>query len=265
MIKSLVITCVDFHQRHEFIFKQYYQRLAAEIERPRFILDFDKNSHLPFAGKEYCPGLWLKHLAFAAPLHINNIRNSMKEFNPESIEEYVLDYANFLAENPINVILPERLLTLPEHSLLHKHFMALSIIANSSSDYIVMEDDAILSDCSFSGEVSLAVSSLSELSDGFLNLCFSSNQFSPFRKQKKKGSNNSMIVYNSKAVTNTTCAYCITPKMAKFLISNFFPYSLPIDFHLQYLFYRYRVSGLSVTKPIFLNGSAIGTLKTTIQ
>lgn len=141
-----------------------------------------------------------------------------------------------------------------ELSLLHKHYQFLKLASSQNYPSIVIEDDAWLEN---SNDVDHLMSKCDELDSdvGFLNL-------SLLNTAKQRAIPLDII---QPARIETTCAYCIHPQVAQYLVEKFFPFSLPIDFHLQHLFCKYNLKGIMTQKSCFLNLSNQNVIQSTIQ
>lgn len=255
MFNLVGVTCYKFVDRFTPFMIQYHSKLAQHFKPPKLILQCDIDDDLVFSLKYYKPTLWSEHLKCSRIIHDYNvfINTENRLFNSR---EKILKYLTFIEENKRTNFYNARRLSSSEHSLLHKHYHALVYAANQEEPTLILEDDALLE------KDSKVIHRLKKAMDklctkvGFLNL---SKSF------LLTGINAEEICTTHQvARTDTTCAYAITSELARSLTENFYPYSLPIDFHLQYLFCRLRRSGYT-TDSIFQNGSLAGNFKSTID
>ena len=253
----VVITCSDFYERHRRIFRQHSKYLDRHFNFPHFLLQHDIADSLPHASREYQPYLWQKHLRHSLPLHVLNITTQDQNDRLCRDQLFLDRYAHILSNIQTQKLFEARPLSLAEHSLLHKHYCALHLCIENQRPLLIIEDDAYLDqDASLDKLVADAFSTTS--SAGFYNLVanFTSTP---------KNANLPLFRFHSKARTNTTCAYVVFPELAIILVESFFPYSLPVDFHYQYLFFKLGLAGFSANHPIFINGSSEGLEKSSVQ
>ena len=252
----LVITCANFYGRHRHIFCQHHQHLDSYFNIPKFILEHDISSGLPHACKNYIPSLWESQIKHSLPLHLLNIFASDATFHGCFSPDFVQRYATYLSDSNQPSFFPSRMLSLAEHSLLHKHYEALRICAHSFKPLLIIEDDAYLHPMS---RIDLLIQHIENpsASVGFTNLVATG-----WYKSTSFTSNFKRLGISQ---TNTTCAYVLSPEYARVLLKAFFPYSLPIDFHYQHLFFKLGLPGFTVANDFFINGSCSGLLASTIQ
>jgi GR25 family glycosyltransferase involved in LPS biosynthesis len=256
MFNLVGITCYRLVERFTTFMNQYHTSMSNTFKKPKLILGCDANSDLVFSMSDYRPALWDKHLQHSRAIHDYNVFIGQQgSIRSCSSKERLARYCNFIETNQqVNMYCP-RHLSGSEHSLLQKHYQALLYASNQQAPTLVLEDDALLKVSSTDSlGLEQAMRSLCE-EVGFINLSktyLSDSYYSEYQFRRHRV-----------ARTDTTCAYAITPRLARCLIESFYPYSLPIDFHLQYLFCRLSKSGYS-TPSIFINGSLVGECKSTV-
>lgn len=252
----LVITCSNFYSRHRRILYQHHQELSSYFNIPKFVLEHDISSGLPHACKDYIPSLWESQLRLSLPLHLLNV----SVLGPPQLDigiNYIQRYAAYLSDSKhlLPCFLP-RILSLAEHSLLHKHYEALKLCSHSRKPLLILEDDAYVHP---QARLDLLKQHIEThgASVGFINLVdagwYKNTSSAPYFKRL------------GISRTNTTCAYVLSPEYARALLEAFFPYSLPIDFHYQYLFFKLGLPGYTVAADFFVNGSSSGLVSSTIQ
>lgn len=253
----LVITCANFFGRHRRIFHQHHQDLSSYFSIPKLVLEHDVSSGLPYASKDYIPSLWEHQIKYSLPLHLFNISASglpsQRCISPNFIHQYA---TNLSALNHPSSCFPPRMLSLAEHSLLHKHYEALKICSHSLKPLLIIEDDAYLHPYC---RLDLLIQHIenSNVTAGFTNLVATA--------WHKSDSSTPYFKRFGISRTNTTCAYVLSPEYARILLEAFFPYSLPIDFHYQHLFFKLGLPGFTVVNDFFVNGSCSGLIPSTIQ
>ena len=237
-----VVTCKSYVDRHILQLNHWSKYLKESLDLPFFIYENDVDD-LPFRYEPFCqPKMWSKHIKYGSQIFLKNISDcsalNIKEIKKVDLED----------------LFPERDLRQAEISLLHKHYKFLNLAANMKYPSLVVEDDAWLEE---PNDLRYLIAKCSSLTPevGFLNLSLLDSA-----RQRLIPSDEIQP-----ARIETTCAYCIHPKLAQFLIDKFFPYSLPIDFHLQHLFCKYNIKGLMTKKGCFLNLSNKNIIKSTIQ
>lgn len=254
-----IATCKNFYDRHDHMLKIYRDYLSGYFGLPHLLLDHDIEDGLPFACSHYRPNLWKNHLALSFPIHAWNAylaqpKPSYGSHACKSLND-VDSFGAFLNETNIANLFPVRHLSRAEHSLLHKHYDAICLASESSQPLLVLEDDIYLANqFNFIEELKAHIKNDLSIDLGFSNLLGIQDQLGPLEFKHLR-----------RAVTNTTCAYIIHPELAGVLMEGFFPYSLPIDFHLQYLLTKYNASGSTVISSPFINGSNAGLLNSSIQ
>lgn len=260
MHKYVVATCRSFHARHSLIFSQHNEKLSEKFDWPFFILDYDSCDFLESNQSEYLPALWTKQLANSYHIHLYNSIYNDPVFNisSRSIKQRYLQLCDLAISSNL---FPPRQLRLAEHSLLKKHYLALKFCVLKDQPLLVIEDDAIFNNDISIGFLDDSIKILNSTC-GFLDLI---GQPVAIKQGYSRPSHLISVVSLPVAMTNTTCAYVIHPNLAKTLCERFFPYSLPIDFHLQYLFCKLGLKGLTVTRPVFKNGTSIGKLASSVQ
>jgi len=253
----LVITCANFYDRHRRIFCQHHQEFVGYFDIPMFVLEHDISSGLPHACKDYIPSLWESQIKYGLPVHLLNISalgsSPQRCVSPNFIQRYATCLSD--SKEPTTCF-PPRLLSLAEHSLLHKHYVALRICSHSRKPLLILEDDAYLHPQARLDLLTQHIDTLGA-SVGFTNLVATGwhKSFSSASYFKRLGISR----------TNTTCAYVLSPDCARVILEAFFPYSLPIDFHYQYLFFKLGLPGFTVAADFFVNGSSSGLMPSTIQ
>jgi len=253
-----VTTCRRFYTRHDHIFRIHGTYLSSYFNFPRLHLEHDISAGLPFSCGLYRPSLWFDHLSVSYPIHAWNcyIGSQLRQFQMDAgTTEEISRFSEFLALNEMEILFPMRHLKQEEHSLLHKHFFALKRAADICSPLMIIEDDIVVTkDQSSIRLLKNHIRYQLRGNVGFTNLISNVRNGSSFSFVKRK-----------KAVTFTTCAYVVTPEVARILVDGFFPYCLPIDFHLQYLLTKYEISGYNANNSCFGNGSTDGFCASSIQ
>lgn len=150
---------------------------------------------------------------------------------------------------------PTRELRLTEQSLLHKHYEALKIVATSDSPTLVIEDDALIYTDEQIDYIRKAID-VANKENVFVNLVNAPHE----KDQSTEGRLQELSIARS----YTTGAYVVNPSVARDLLKIFFPYSLPIDFHYQYLFKKANIRGYSISKDGVLNGSLGKMMESTV-
>ena len=237
-----VITCRKYINRHTLQLKHWSRYLKNVFNMPYFIYENDVDDLPYFKYPYYDEGEWDQHIKHGQEIFIRNIADCSSLDNK---------YLNSLE---LSSLFPKRKLKEAEVSLLHKHYKFLKLASSQKYPSLVIEDDAWLENAN---DIGCLISKCSKLNPdvGFLNL-------SLLDSTRRR-----VIPLHSiqPARIETTCAYCIHPQIAKVLVERFFPYSLPIDFHLQHLLCKYALKGLMTQKACFLNLSNRNYVQSTIQ
>ena len=249
-----VITCKTYHKRHARIFEQH-SNLAKYFYWPQFILNYDISDGLPFACSNYKPSFWEEHISFAKSLHLLNMQK-----NYHIDDSFVVDFGQNLSS--FSGFEP-RQLTQAEHSLLHKQYECLKLIANDPkiSSCLILEDDASIEQI-HSESISKCLSSLNQ-EIGFINFTGIGNNF--FDSKIMSNICKIKLIKLRKAQIFTTCGFGVTSSVAKLLVDNFFPYALPVDFHIQHLLFKFGVKGYTSLEPVIMNRSLFGEEASSIQ
>ena len=204
-------------------------------------------SLINFFRKSYAPSLWDDDIELGSEYFLSNLNNSLKSKKD--------DIKNFFHQ---------RFLSEAEHDIILKHFRCIYEASKNNEISLIIEDDAII----FDNRVNLFMEELININNSNLvmhdfcdypsfldsSIASSGEQTSSFCRIKLK-----------KAILRTLCSYAISPDVAKTLIHNFTPYSLPADFHLQKLMFELNIQGTANIPGLVVNGSIANKFKSSIR
>lgn len=253
----IVITCEHLHNRHDLVLQQHSKYLCSNFNPPHFMLRHDIKTGLCCTSKGYRPSLWSEHMNSVLPFHIFNcLCLKINEGGVRLRDQWSRGLIDCNIRN-IRESMPPRFLKLAEHSLLHKHYEALILASFEHKPTLILEDDSLIMHSDLMDNVLKAVEIASH-NPSYINMIGSP----VVEREPKEGTELHKLTL---AMSFTTGAYIVSPLVARELISEFFPYSLPIDFHLQYLFKKLKVRGYTIGSGGFTNGSLASQIKSTIQ
>jgi GR25 family glycosyltransferase involved in LPS biosynthesis len=167
--------------------------------------------------------------------------------------EDALSAAECINERPL--WMAARALRPGEISVLLKHYQAHLLIATGNSDYgLIFEDDIVLRD----GSEYLFRQHIDEfvrLRGNYLDIAGGAGLV------VDRVRDHCYISSIYPARTRTNACYCISKSAASQFVTNFMPLALPIDWHLQYLMHKTRLSGCfwSIEHPV-IHGSEAGLI-----
>ena len=172
-------------------------------------------------------------------------------------KNYVASLNRYMA-TPASTIpwLQPRALKEGEVSVLLKHLSALLNIAYGKKPYgIVFEDDVRLKSDSKKMFDNI-IGEFFEKKGNYLDIAGGAGLFA------NESIEDCLIVLTSPARTRTCACYCISMQLARTIIKDYFPLSLPIDWQIQYSLTKNRVDRCFWAKnPPLLHGSEIGLVK----
>ena len=253
----ICITCKHFLDRHDHIFRQHEKYLSDHFSLPHLVLDHDIDSGLAYTSHCYSPHLWERHMQCVLPFHAFNYLSIQSSVNATEVRNALVQGSETINNSVFYNSFAPRLLKPSEHSLIHKHYEALLIASSSSLSMLVIEDDALINSSSEVEHILMSLKS-SDNEPLFVNLV-------PAPHCTGNPKPNTQLYPTSIAKSFTTGAYILSPAIAIKLVENFFPYSMPIDFHLQYLFKLLSVKGLTSSTLGINNGSQTSQMSSTIQ
>lgn len=260
-ITLICITQTSNFDRHANIFKTFSALNSAFGNQLDLHLIYDqdtKDLNLNW-NKSYAPNLWRSHIEEIAFLLLPNMLSSNNsQFGNLKSVNWKLRSLDFLGS--LDSLFKTRPLSIAESDILKKHWLALSVASNENCLSLVLEDDSIFNE-SIPDTLRMLLNAFQSDTRQklYVDLC-NYPSFIDFYESDKH-------LFDLKiAITRTLCAYLISPAMAKILINNFTPFSLPVDLHYQYIFSKLKVDGKAVRKEsCFSNGSHSGHFKTSIQ
>jgi len=253
----ICITCRHFHDRHDHILRQHQAYLHEFFGLPHLLLDADIDNGLEYSCNGYSPSAWERDVGCILPFHEFNFFCFQNRFNGERLRYNLLHHDCRTEYFDLSRSMPKRPLKLAEHSLIHKHYIALCIARSRDVPTLIVEDDATISGLRQVKNI-LASIAIAEQEDVFINLVNAPHCWG-------KSFSDTNLYPVSIARTFTTGAYVVSPDTARKLVEGFFPYSLPIDFHLQRLFKILKIRGYTIGENGIENGSLISAVESTIQ
>ena len=202
--------------------------------------------------KVFSPLTWDLHVSQISHILALNIRdcNSIYKGSRPGLSD-IIDKCK-------EIYFPERNLRGSEKSLLWKHYKSLASVTRYT---LVVEDDARLEEDGLCNLESLL--QIATCEDVYIDLGY-------MHGLDRRGSlvelANGMRYYRLNiAMTRTTTAFLISPKVAQSLAMSFWPCSLPADLHLQYLLFTQKIGGIWPVRKVFTGMSTTGSFQSSIQ
>ena len=144
-----------------------------------------------------------------------------------------------------------------EISVNMKHYYAISSIAMGSGSYgLIAEDDVIENNYFNPGTFANLMASIASNKIDYIDLAGGCKLYTEISQ-----SNNNLFQLVNPPRTRTNAAYIISKRLAKILANSFFPFVLPIDWHLTYLMYKNLTNSIRCAWMIdhpLIHGSEVG-------
>ena len=232
--------------------------LFSSASNTIFIRDDFKIVRLP--STSYKPELWSSHHdAISTILKENMIGAGFKDT--------VIDIHLKNERNGRN-------LSLPEHDIFTKIIWSIAHGVKSGVPYIMIcEDDLTL--LPNDREASSPLSRLGNAINAFIKLKGNLLDIGSLPNLQFYDNNNPFLAYrdlisSDMPLIRSCCCFILSRQLAEFILEKWRPYSLPIDFHLQYLLNTSTscitpVSSYLLRSGIVCNGSMFGLVNSSIQ
>ena len=147
-----------------------------------------------------------------------------------------------------------------EISLLYKHFLIFSKIAESSEDFaLVLEDDVVFG-ANFKQELDSAIKNTPEQWD-FIFM----GSGCGLRVEPNKIKEGKISYLKRHPAGKCTDSFLIKKSAAKKILSTLFPFVLPIDFELNYHMMKHDMKVYWIEPPFVFQGSQIGLYSSEIN
>ena len=202
--------------------------------------------------KVFSPLAWDLHIRQISHILALNIRDCIKIHNGRQI-----GLSNVI-ENCGEIYFPRRNLRKSEKSLLWKHYKSLDLVTRPT---LILEDDAQLEEgglCVLQDLLQITGSEEVHIDLGYMQGLSKRGRLVDFV--------DGVSFYRlNLAMTRTTTAFLVTPKVAQTLASSFWPCSLPADLHMQYLLVNHNISGIWPVSTVFTGMRTVGLLQSSIQ
>ncbi len=226
-----------------------------------FVNDFKNNQLLHLIEDGYQSNLWDQHIwegSYIFTLNaLNAIRNTTFE---ENLGKFGL--CSFAKDSFVQSIFPSRSLSQPEHDVLNKHYYALQVASLQNEWTLIIEDDACLG--RFLNQHLIKESIPRWLNKGTSGLGYEDLCQYKCYLDNHKNKSKPHILNLGIAMTRTLCAYLVSPRTAHILFSDYLPYSLPADLHMQRLLIKHRIPGYLWFPGLIRNGSKTGNFQSAI-
>jgi hypothetical protein len=201
--------------------------------------------------------LWVSHIVPISPILCFNIYGGTAANRTQ-----LIPMAGSIGSKDIEV-LRQRTLRPQEMSLVLKHYLALKSASESPGNSLVIEDDALVHD-----PHKLFLLLKHRLAhERFIDL--SSEYILPIRGKPFNLHYGTSLEIETRllrtAHTRTTGAYIVTKDIAKQMINNYWPCSLPADLHHQHILSMIGAPGAWTVSPMVRNLSHGGELESAVQ
>lgn len=256
-VSAFVITCAKTQQR--------LPSLLSELEGLHADLTVVRRFDVPQLPIHiFNNNLWREHFLEIKNIHFENLK--ALGFSGSRINQFIVSESR------------GRILSMPEMSLSAKITFALNSFLAQGAEYVIVIEDDLAIDSAICFEkkvaselnkvINFARSESADLIDIGSLPTFDMN----FIRNHHYVSAHSHGSYSrtSRLMTRSTCCFLMSRHLVSVVLKNKHIQSLPIDFHLQYLYERARLEGARsfngfwLTNGVFLNGS-MAQKKTGIQ
>lgn len=237
------------------------ERVPSAISSCQNVVDIDMINSITIQTipELFLPGLdvdrggWSTSIREARPYFNRNILAIARQ-DPSTNQESRFSCLG----NSVDQLLPERDLTAVEIEIARRHIAAWHYASSSPFPVLILEDDVVFgSRVILSDLLHLISRYIKEYP--FIDLCDSYiPAVLPHQRGQTRYFRTLEYIIRPKALTRTLSAYIISPELAHRLVEHTVLISLPIDMHLQLLFSRLNIKGITVVSEAFVHGSKRG-------
>ena len=208
--------------------------------------------------------LWKGRSLEIQDILIDNIFNAKSESEVTNGKEFVAKYKHVILHEPLCASnypewLAPRNLSSGEISVLFKHHCALSQISQGRESHGMIIEDDILSHGASDSMFQHLKYFIDDHNPDYVDIAGGANL-----SASKININSPNFTHMSPPRTRTNAGYVVSRRLAELLVENFFPLVFPIDWHLQYMLYKfatYPIHCFWMDKTLYLHGSETESYK----